>query len=47
MHSATSRPMQGDKKGGKRPAAMPKLEFAAFDSDEGFGRNHGRDLMRL
>jgi hypothetical protein len=39
--------LQGDKKGGKRPVAMPKLEFAAFDSDEGFGRNHGRDLMRL
>lgn len=38
---------QGEKKGGKRIAAMPKLEFAAFDSDEGFGRNHGRDLMRL
>jgi hypothetical protein len=39
--------MQGEKKGGKRVAALPKLEFAAFDSDEGFGSSHSRDLMRL
>lgn len=40
--------LQGEKKGGKRSHnGIPKLEFAAFDSDEGFGNGRTRDLMRL